>query len=60
MIKCLGFLFALLLMAACSAGGGAVSSPGQRIQAYWPEIGIDRYEAVVFPAEPPGPLSQKN
>lgn len=55
MIQYLGIVFVLLLMISCSAGGGAISSPGHRLQTYWPEIGVDRYEAVVFPAELPGP-----
>ena len=53
MIKFTALLFVMLLLASCSAGGGAVSAGGVRIQSYWPEIGVDRYEAVVFPADAP-------
>ena len=55
MMKIVSLLFVSLLLTACGAGGGAVSTPGIRLQTYWPEIGFDRYEAVVFPAEPAGP-----
>lgn len=52
----LGFLLLVLaILTSCGAGGGAVSAPGVRMQGYWPEIGVDRYEAVVFPAEASGP-----
>lgn len=55
MIKLASLLLVLAILTSCGAGGGAVSAPGLRLQTYWPEIGVDRYEAVVFPAEPPGP-----
>jgi hypothetical protein len=55
MMKFVGLLLVLFLLPSCSAGGGAISGPGTRMQTYWPEIGIDRYEAVVFPAESAGP-----
>lgn len=55
MVKIVALLLGLLLLTSCGAGGGAVSGPGLRLQTYWPEIGIDRYEAVVFPAEPTEP-----
>lgn len=55
MIKFVSLLLVLFLLAACGAGGGAVAGPGLRLQTYWPEIGVDRYEAVVFPAKPAGP-----
>lgn len=44
-----------LFLASCSAGGGAVALGTRRWQAYWPEQGVDRYEAVVYPAEPGRP-----
>ena len=50
MMKTGVLLLALFVVASCSPGGGAVSVPGKRVETYWPEIGIDRYEAVVFPA----------
>lgn len=55
MMKTVALVLALFLVTSCSAGGGAVAVPGKRLQSYWPEIGIDRYEAVVFPAIPTGP-----
>jgi len=54
MMKIVVLLVVLFLLTSCSAGGGAVSGPGIRLQTYWPEIGIDRYETVVFPADPAG------
>ena len=51
MIKLVGLLLVLAILTSCGAGGGAVSTPGARVQTYWPEIGLDRYKAVVFPAE---------
>lgn len=50
--KLVGFLILMVLVTSCGAGGGAVSTGAHRWQAYWPEIGVDRYEAVVYPAEP--------
>jgi len=49
--KLVGLAVILFLATACSPGGGAVSTGAYRWQAYWPEIGVDRYQAVVFPAE---------
>lgn len=53
MIKIVSLLAVLFLLTSCGAGGGAVSGPGIRLQTYWPDVGIDRYETVVFPADPP-------
>lgn len=55
MIKLVGLLLVALLLSSCSAGGGAVSGGGVRLRANWAEFGVDRYEPVVYPAEPVGP-----
>lgn len=55
MMKIVALAMVALLMAACSAGGGAVTVGNKRWQAYWPEQGMDRYEAVVYPADPARP-----
>lgn len=51
MMKIVGLLLVMFLLSSCGAGGGAVAAPGLRLQTYWPEVGWDRYEAVVYPAE---------
>ena len=52
MVKGVGLAIVMgLLLASCSAGGGALSVGSRRWQAFWPEQGVDRYEAVVYPAE---------
>jgi hypothetical protein len=53
MMKVVGLLIAWLLLASCSAGGGAVSAGVIRVQANWAEFGVDRYETVVYPAGGP-------
>jgi len=52
MIKIVGLVLMMFLLSSCGAGGGAVAVPGLRLQGYWPEVGWDRYEAVIYPAEP--------
>ncbi len=52
MMKILGLWLVLLCLTSCGAGAGAVAGPGIRLKTYWPEIGFDRYDAVIFPAEP--------
>ena len=55
MIKFVGLLFVTFLLSSCGAGGGAVSAGAIRLQAHWPDFGVDRYEPVVYPAEPVRP-----
>lgn len=52
MRKLLGLMIVMALVSSCGAGGGAISTGTHRWQAYWPQVGVDRYEAVVYPAEP--------
>lgn len=49
--KLVGLVIVMALVTSCSGGGMAVSTGVDRWQAYWPEIGIDRYQPVVYPAE---------
>lgn len=51
-MRVIGLLMAALLLASCSAGGGAVSVGDTRLQSRLPEVGVDRYETVVYPAGP--------
>ncbi len=55
MMKIVALVMVTLLMAACSTRGGAVAVGNKRWQAYWPEQGWDRYEEVVYPADPVRP-----
>lgn len=55
MMNSIALVMVMLFLAACSVGGGAVSIGDKRWQAYWPEQGWDRYEAVVYPADPVRP-----
>lgn len=50
--KLVGFAILLALATSCSPGGAAISTGSNRWQVNWPEIGVDRYQAVVYPAEP--------
>ncbi|HFQ80572.1 MAG TPA: hypothetical protein ENK33_04265 [Desulfobacterales bacterium] len=44
--------YALLpfIITACAAGGASVSGGGSGLRAFWPQSGINRYQAVVYPA----------
>lgn len=45
-----------LLASSCSAGGLGASASGTKVHSLWTPLGIERYEAVVYPgAVEPGP-----
>lgn len=55
MVKFLLVVAAGLLVSSCAAGGAAVSTGEARWQGYWWDIGIDRYQPVIYPSRPVGP-----
>ncbi|MBU4153567.1 MAG: hypothetical protein KKD63_11855 [Proteobacteria bacterium] len=52
MAKLVVFMMVMALVTSCSAGGGGISTGTDLWQAYWSDVGVERYEAVVYPAEP--------
>ncbi len=55
MRKILFYALLPFIITACTAGGASVSGGGTGLRAFWPQGGINRYQAVVYPASNPPP-----
>ncbi len=55
MRKILFYALLPFIITACAAGGASVSGGGTGLRAFWPQGGINRYQAVVYPASNPPP-----